>query len=133
MGKTMSAAPENSHQKGFTLLELMIVVAIIGILNAIAIPNFLRYRQQAYEAAIRAEAKMFWMSAHAYFIDEPGAVTASDPPAYNPNKDIETEGAITLNRKTGKTGGAVIFRHKETDKVGKLDGRDGFIYMGYSS
>lgn len=38
------------NNKGFTLIELMMVIAIIGILASIAVPNFDRYRQKAYMA-----------------------------------------------------------------------------------
>jgi type IV pilus assembly protein PilA len=54
-------------QKGFTLIELMIVVAIIGILAAIAIPNFLAYQARSRQSEARTNLGAVFVSEVAFF------------------------------------------------------------------
>lgn len=57
------------NEKGFTLIELMIVIAIIGILAAIAIPQFSAYRKRAFNASAESDVRNLATAQEAYYVD----------------------------------------------------------------
>ena len=58
------------NKKGFTLIELMIVVAIIGILAAIAIPNFLKFQAKSKQSEAKTNLKAIFTAETSYFGEE---------------------------------------------------------------
>ncbi|MGH8104220.1 MAG: type II secretion system protein [bacterium] len=72
--------------KGFTLIELLVVMVIIGILVSIALPNYLKARDKAREAQIRASLHVIQMALERYAVDWDGLypiVLSGGDPTYN--------------------------------------------------
>ncbi|MDQ6990626.1 MAG: prepilin-type N-terminal cleavage/methylation domain-containing protein [Mariprofundaceae bacterium] len=58
------------HNQGFTLIELIIVIAIIGILAAIALPQFTSYRTRAFNSSAMSDLRNIATGEEAYYIDQ---------------------------------------------------------------
>jgi type IV pilus assembly protein PilA len=73
-------------QKGFTLIELMIVVAIIGILAAIAIPNFIRYQAQSKQGEAKTNLKAVFTGQKKRFADRDSYSTIISDVGFAPER-----------------------------------------------
>jgi len=58
-----------SKQKGFTLVELLIVIAIVGILSSLAIPIYHQYKGRSYDKVAKASLHNLYLTCKAYWSD----------------------------------------------------------------
>ncbi|MBX9689372.1 MAG: prepilin-type N-terminal cleavage/methylation domain-containing protein [Candidatus Obscuribacterales bacterium] len=97
--------------KGFTLVELLVVVVIIGILAAIALPNFIGAQKKAKAAAIKGNMRTIQIASESYATDQGGAYAANATGAFlnylpggSSTATAGTAGNIPQNPVTGAAG-----------------------------
>jgi len=64
--------------KGFTLVEIMIVVAVIGVLVAIALPNFMKARKKSIVRTAQASLRKIDGARERFLLDEPKTISSID-------------------------------------------------------
>ena len=88
-----------SREAGFTLIELMIVIAIIAILAAILIPNFMHARAESQTSACEDNEKAIATAMEEYAVDNAGQYTQTLPTLYlvQQPKDPVTGATYAIN------------------------------------
>lgn len=66
------------YRKGYTLIELIIVLLVLGILSAIAIAKFVNVKESAYIASMKADLRNFALYEQNYLMDSQGSYFAGD-------------------------------------------------------
>ena len=112
-------------ERGFTLIELMIVIAIIGILAAIAIPQFSAYRARSFNSAAMSDLRNAMGAQEAYHVDNQGyansAATLSD------SYGLTTSENVVLTATGSNTDYTMVSYHPSGDKTYTIIGPGGLI------
>jgi len=67
------------NKKGFTLIELIIVIGIIGVLAAIGMPVYSQYKERAYDSDVKSHLHNIYLACKGYWIDQGSASNCTVP------------------------------------------------------
>lgn len=111
-------------EKGFTLIELMIVISIIGILATIAIPQYDAYRKRSYNSGALWDIKNGGTAQESYYVDS--LSYASDTGALSDYGLSSTEGVV-LSLSSDGDGYTFVAYHSSGDRTYTLTGPGGSL------
>ena len=88
-------------EAGFTLVELLIVIAIIGALAAIAIPSFLSQRSKASDADAKEAARTAALAMETYSVDSGGDYDGATPDELRRIEEVLSDATLTVPSASG--------------------------------
>src|SRR5438045_9605106 len=94
-------------RRGFTLIELMVAVAIVGILSAIAIPNFSKFQARSKQSEAKANLKALFTAEKAFMQEKDRYSALVGEMGFSPERNNRyayyLSGTHTLDNRTGTT------------------------------
>ena len=104
--------------KGFTLIELLVVVVIIGILAAIAIPQFTSTKERALDSAAKSDLRNMMTAQESYFASNQAYVSVTVPAggsaSINGTNDFQASTGVALAATAATNGFSITAAHSST-------------------
>jgi len=122
IARVTQALNKKAGDKGFTLVELLVTIVIIGILTAIAVPIFMSQRDKGYDAAVKSDLKNAALTAETNYVD---LLTYADENVFHEGDSAPLASDGTSYVAFTDSDEYIVYGLSKSGKVFVLDSRNG--------